>query len=536
MSNETEALALLGDIYKRLRQGEVLTAQQTELLSDRRLTLEQQCSALAGLTLRSPLHDYERACAIALAKRNIDVATLLRAQHLIPDGKFDSSGSSYDPAWANAFASLLDSRPLNRPVLEAIISDIVSNSKAARPAAALLMIICVRGMQEEDVVFLTTEMAHSGSIFDYRLDPTLKGARLVRRYPTGALSEKTALILPALIGCARTRVNVCSPFLVARSLGYTGGTWDKLRAIAGFSFPEAGDETIEALSRCGVAMTVTKDNANPADRFLYQLRSVTGTIESGPLIISSIASKHICFPVHRLLLDVRYGSGAFLSSRPEAENVGDQIERVLCTNDVPTFCAFTDTIQPTGSSVGNALEVAEAIAVMGGPHALAWDSRGIDEQRRIVFDLFAQLMAAEFPEIGVLEWTTFAVKAIQSGDVMKAFASILLTHKVAVDFVQPLFDRPLEVLSVGADPIDVRSIRTGTLKHLDQRKLGEIVNRRLGAGGNLFEGEFDPKPGIMLLRRLGDQVQQGEVLCRIFAHRDIAMSATNAVQGCFTVA
>jgi pyrimidine-nucleoside phosphorylase len=419
--------------------------------------------------------------------------------------------------------------------MKAIISDIVLDGSTSRLAAALLMLICVRGMRNEDVLSLTVAMSQSGETFDYRIDASLKGARLVRRYPTGALSEKTALILPALIVCAKGEVSVCSPFLVARSLGYTGGTWDKLSAIEGFTFPEPGEDTIQTLCRCGVAMTVTKANANPADRILYSLRSSTGTVESGPLIVSSIASKQMCFPVHRLLLDVRYGAGAFLSSISQAKAIGDDIQKVLCAHGVPTLNAFTDTAQPTGSSIGNALEVAEAIAVMNGPNECAWDPRGIEEQRQIVIKFFAQLMAAEFPELGSSEWERYASKQIEHGEALRAFGDILLAHRVQSSFVERLFVRPLEALSVNRTPVDVHSRNTGTLRHLNQRRLGEIVNRQLGAGGNQFEGEFDPKPGVTLVRRLGDEIQQRDILCRIFADRELALSSIDAVRDCFTV-
>lgn len=536
MPTETEPQALLGDIYRCLREGGRLTEHEAALLADGRLTSEQQCSALSALSLRPALDGLDRIAAISLAKKNPDVSILLGAQNLLVDFDFDSSRFSLDPAWARAYAAVLGNLPAGDDVLAAIVSDIVSNCSASRLAAALLMVICVKGLRKDDIVSLTVAMAHSGAIYDYRDDSALRGARLVRRYPTGALSEKTALILPALISCARARVNVCSPFLVARSLGYTGGTWDKLSAIAGFAFPEPGDETISMLSQCGVAMTVTKANANPADRILYQLRSATGTIESGPLMVSSIASKHLCVPVHRLLLDVRYGSGAFLSSTSEASAVGGDIEEVLCANNVPTFCSFTDTLQPTGSSIGNALEVAEAIAVMDKRHASAWDERGIEEQRRIVIDLFGQLMAAEFSAFGVAEWKRFASEQFESGGVIRAFATILRTHNVPSAFVQELLDRPFDALLVNMEPVEVRSLRAGTLNHLDQRKLGEIVNRHLGAGGNQFEGEFDPKPGIVLLHRLGDRLQEHDVLCKIFADRDRAMVSWKAIQECFAVA
>ena len=496
MPDEIQFMVFLDDIFKDLRLGNNLNDEQTKLLSSQSLSPVQQCSALSALTLRTKLSASEIACVTNLAERYPAVTSLLGRSDLLLDSPSYTNNSSESSDWNLAFRAIIQGKAIGKKVISTIVNDIVSNETDQTRTSALLMAICVKGIQPKDTVFLTNAMASSGDTFDYRGHEKLGGARLIRRYPTGALSEKTALILPALIACARNITNVCSPFLVAKSLGYTGGTWDKLSAIQGFRFPLPGEETISALAKCGVAMTVTKGSANPADRILYQLRSVTGTIESIPLIVASIASKHISFPVHHLLMDVRYGTGAFMETREEANLLGNELQKVLSQNNIPTFYELTDTSQPSGSAIGNALEVAEAIAVLSHRNDGIWDRRAIESQRQIVIKFFALLMDNEFPGSGLQSWIDFASEQFSNGKALSSFYGILLAHDVSPNFAKELLDKPMMAIGVDRNPVDILSELTGTLVHIKQRKLGEIINRHLGGGGNIFSGSFDPKSAL----------------------------------------
>jgi thymidine phosphorylase len=438
------------------------------------------------------------------------------------------------PYWSDALRCVQTKTPIGRPTIHKLVADIAANDAFDRAATGLLMTVCINGMLDSDVDSLTEEMALSGEQFDYRKENAFQAARLVRRYPTGALSEKTALILPALIASARDCANVLSPFLVAKSLSYTGGTWDKLSAVPGFSFPLPGEQSIATLKRCGVAMTVTTGNANPADRKLYQLRSATGTVESHPLIISSIASKHLCFPVHRLLMDIRVGEGAFLHSTPEGEEVGERIRGTLESSGISCSYTVTGTLQPTGSAIGNAVEVAEAICVMGGPEA-SWDVRGMLEQRLIVVDFFAKLMGAEFPAMPSSEWARIATAKFESGAVLDHFAKILVGHHVSNEVVQTLIDDPFRALEIDRSPAKVCSQKGGMLKRIDQVRLGELVNRDMGGGGNKFEGTFARQAGVVLKCRIGDIVHQGAELCAVYGGGERSAWLGEEVRNCFNI-
>lgn len=532
MSSCPSITVALSNIQKCLRDGVQLNSEQSQILLREELSPEVQCAALAGLLMRERLSDDEVVSVNALASRHPDIV------NLFPKGWFNKLHTTKDSdspcCWHHAIQALLHNDRLGRECLSEIVRKISLNQDL-RFASAWLMSICMRGLQGSDVSGLTRLMAQSGETFDYRDEKALRGARLVRRYPTGALSEKVALILPALIACARQDVSVCTPFLVARSLGYTGGTWDKLSAVVGFSFPAPGSESIDVLLSCGVAMTVTKGAANPADRILYQLRSLTGTIESIPLIVASIASKQICFPVHKLMIDVRYGNGAFMAELRDAERLGKELQSVLCAHDIPTFFTLTDTEQPTGSAIGNALEVAEAIAVMGGRSSTLWNRTSLGIQRQLAVGFFARLMNSEFPEKSEAEWAAYADNQFTSGAVLKSFEKVLLAHKVPRQEVTDLLNDPIHALGIVKNPVDIVARSTGTLVGIEQRQLGTIVNSNLRAARSNVEGNFDARVGAVITRRLGDQVIEGSVLCRVFAEKEAAELLVEELGDCFIV-
>ena len=398
-------------------------------------------------------------------------------------------------------------------VIQRLIQEFIDGDLEHADMAMWLAMVCRFGLQTEDVQYLTTAMAESGTIHDYRQAPELSGRRLIRRYPTGALSEKSALILPALMTAFHDSHPVASPFMVARSLSFTGGTWDKLLSIPGFQFPHPGQEAINAMASCGCAMVVSKDDSNPADRLMYQLRSATGTVRSIPLAAASIASKQLALPAHRLLLDVRYGNGAFFQE-DEARELAHLIQTLVELAGTQCDLVFTDTPQPGGSAIGNALEVIEAITLMTDSPA-DWNKRSLSHQRNTVLDFFAQLMTAEFPEDSQSTWRQRGEDALADGRVAQAFSRILHAHGVDTTFTDKLLSNPFRICPNWNKRHTITSDRHGTLTAIDQRALGYFVNVELGGGGNAYLGEVDRSTGIRLHKRLGDHIKQDETLMDI---------------------
>jgi thymidine phosphorylase len=517
-----------------LRSGTQLSREDADALTSDTATAEQQCAALAGLALRAELTHSETAARERLSRGHPEVAALFGSIGCsrMPDQA--ETSAAVPGHWQAAADRLFARQAIGDDLWRPIVADVVSNSASDRIAAALLMAICINGLSVSDIRALTSHMVSSGDIFDYRCYEGLRDGRLVRRYPTGAMSEKTALILPALIALARARVNVYSPFLVARSLGHTGGTWDKLNAIPGFRFPDPGEDTARVLRQCGAAMVVTHGAANPADRRLYQLRSVTGTVESIPLIAASIASKQMSFPAHRLLLDVRIGEGAFLRTEDEGTEVAELVRQLVKPGGTECMYTLTGTKQPTGSAIGNALEVAEAIAVMGGPTAM-WDERGLLEQRLLVIDFFAKLMAAEFRDFTVESWARYGSNKFVSGEVLQSFARILAAHSVSSEVVSSLLMDPLSALGLTRSPVILPCPRAGYLRRVDQVALGGAVNFALAAGGNEFGAAFDARTGVVLQFRIGDSVDCGDPLCSLYSTETVAEEIVQAIVGCFEI-
>lgn len=442
----------------------------------------------------------------------------------------------HDPFVTQVFRGDWPSPEARKNDYEIFMARFLSGDISPEIVAAWLGTVVERGLSTEALYDLTYAMRNSGQIYDYRVSPKLRGRKLLRRYPTGGLSEKTALILPSVLVKASEHYPIASNFLVARTLGFTGGTWDKLSAIPTFRFPLPGGESEDVMERCGVAMTITHGDLNPADRKLYQMRSVTGTIESFELIVSSIASKQLAVPAHHLLLDVRYGDGAFLRSRDEARRCANALVDVISEGGTPCSAHLTDTPEPNGSAVGNALEVAEAIAVMGGGAIAQWDARALEEQRELVLLFYGLLMAKAFDSDDVAPWISEARAWFRSGEVLRGFMKLLAAHDVNDTLMDKLVQDPNEVLAIPAVGWPVYAQQSGRLIAIDQRRLGHLVNFGMGAGGNDYQGTLCVKSGIKLGARLGDSIQAGQALCWVFG--DVSGSLNNigaAFEQCFSI-
>lgn len=394
------------------------------------------------------------------------------------------------------------------------ISGIVHETLSTEYIAFVLAKITCLGMHPQDIRRCIRAMVDSGSVYDYRNLSELEFRKIIRRYPTGALSEKGALLLPALVASVATLFPVATSFLVARSLSFTGGTWDKLSSIPGFRFPLPGQESIRAMQECGVAMTVTHHDANPADRILYQLRSQTGTVESAPLIIASIVSKQLTFPVDELLLDVRHGPGAFFPDQPTASRVGQTMAQILREEGVSTSYVLTEASSPTGSAIGNALEVIEALCLLKNQGSGRWHPQGLDTQRTIALHLFSLLMHASFPHLSESYFYNLGEEALSTGRAFNSFLSILTCHGVPPSIIEEVVQDPWKVMIPNLDPVPLYPPRTGTLLSVDQKKLGILVNFSLSSRA---DGSLDRRAGIKLDAMVHETVHREKPFAWVFA-------------------
>lgn len=388
----------------------------------------------------------------------------------------------------------------------------VSSRLAPPQIAYFLMTVYLRGMGRSSVVALSGAMRDTGRIYDYR--DVVRPRRLVRRYPTGALSEKVALILPSLLVAAAEHWPVASNFLVARSLGFTGGTWDKLSSIPGFRFPSPGEETEQLLRDLSVAMCVTNSDAAPCDRIFYQVRSVTATVDSPALITSSIASKQGAYPCDHLLLDVRVGPGAFIKHSAAAEELAEHLKTILGGWGIEMSAVYTAANAPNGTAIGNAAEVAEAIAIITRT-TFGWSDKLLEQQWLLVRDFFVRLMHRQFPEIPSEKFAEFADMARNHGALGRAFRRLLIEHGVAITTVDALLTAPMRFFFKDTTPMVVAANTSGKIVFLDQEKLGLVVNFELGAGGNEYGIKRDPHASIILQCHPGDVVSIWQPLCQV---------------------
>lgn len=519
--------------YEKLRSGGSLSAEECIAIESDKFE-SYQLAALAVRLLEKSILPQEAALLNWIAKQFVPIAVYLsfcyQDHPLFASVGLTASYRTFLQNVDHLYIRLLkntSSRSVDREGIYAVVSRVTSQTIDLNFLAIWLTLICIHGLSDSDTESLTYGLRDSGPVYDYRQD--FQNRCLVRRYPTGGLSEKIALIMPSLIASFAEEYPVASPFLVARSLGFTGGTWDKLSAIPGFIFPHPGEETKSVLEACHVAMTVTNGDANPADRFLYQFRSVTGTIESLPLIVASIASKQMSFPVDHLLLDVRYGTGAFVKTLHGAKSLSDQMIRILETNGISTTSCLTQMEQPDGIAVGNTVEVCEAIAVMATSPSEHWNVQALSEQKQQVVKLFARLMHQAFPDEPEIFWRNEAIKKFQTGTVLKVFGKVLEAHMVGRDLAKELIDTMGASFLPRQIPLQIRSDVNGILVSMDQVKIGHTVNVLMGAGGNHFCGNFDPISGVLLRKRLGDRVLKGDILVEAFIANESHVSGLETI-------
>lgn len=354
--------------------------------------------------------------------------------------------------------------------------------------SALAMAVYFRGMTAAETVALTQAMLHSGESFSWRAGHP----PVVDKHSTGGIGDKTSLVLAPLLACDGLWV----PMISGRGLGITGGTLDKLESIPGFRVGLSKEETQRQVEALGVAMIGQTPEICPADKKLYALRDVTATVPSRPLIVASIMSKKLAEGLDRLSLDVKFGSGAFMQSKAEAEALADALVAVGQGMGVATTARLTPMDEPLGQSVGNALEVQECLDVLrgGGPRDL------ID----LVLDLCAPL--ARSPRGQLATWladgtagrTFEAMVRAQGGD-LEAFAR----------------RAPAPVIREWRAPV------AGTLTALEAGGLGRAAVA-LGAGRQRTEDRVDPRVGFDAIAKTGTRLDRGDVVLRVHAASEAA--------------
>ncbi|OLC81045.1 MAG: thymidine phosphorylase [Acidobacteria bacterium 13_1_40CM_4_65_8] len=383
-----------------------------------------------------------------------------------------------------------DGGPLSREEIRFFVDGVTSGTLPDYQASALLMAILLRGMTAEETAWLTDAMVHSGVRVDLGDIPGVK----VDKHSTGGVGDKTSLILAPLAAACGVPV----PMMSGRGLGHTGGTLDKLEAIPGFRVNLSLEEMKTALARVGCAMIGQTAQIAPADKKLYALRDVTGTVESIPLISASIMSKKIAEGIDALVLDVKTGRGAFMKTEADSRKLAESLVSIGNASGVKTEAVITAMDAPLGNAVGNALEVIECVEVLkgGGPSDLI----------EVSVELTARMLVLGQVARDRVDADRQARLAITSGAGLERFRQIIEMQggdpRIVDDYTR---------LPQAEERHVVVAERAGYVNRVDAELVGR-ASVALGAGRDRVEDPVDPAVGIVVKAKPGDEVRAGDAV------------------------
>lgn len=389
-----------------------------------------------------------------------------------------------------------DGRALSRTEIEAFMGAYVAQEIPDTLTSALLMAIFQRGMEERELVDWTRAMLESGE----RLE--LPGsAPSADKHSTGGVGDKVSIALaPAVAACG-----VAVPMISGRGLGHTAGTLDKLEAIPGLTTELSRARMGSVLEQAGAVIAAQADEIVPADRRLYALRDATGLVESVPLIASSILSKKLAEGLSFLVLDVKFGSGAFLADAERGAHLAGTMLGLARSFDLAAVAYQTSMEQPLGSAVGHALEVREAIACLRGG--------GPEDLRELVVTCGAEMLVGAGAEQERAAARERLEQALDGGDAQDAFARMV----AAQGGDARVLEQP-GLLPIAPGTALWLAPRSGVLDVVDCRRIG-LAAAVLGGVRERPDNALDPAVGLIWLKRIGDQVRAGEAVCELY-HRE----------------
>lgn len=361
--------------------------------------------------------------------------------------------------------------------------------------SALLMAICFQGMTDEETFTLTEAMAKSGD--ELSLDEF--GALSVDKHSTGGVGDKTTLIvapIAASLGCKVAKMS-------GRGLGHTGGTVDKLESFSGYDTALSSGRFFEQVRRCGISVIGQSGDFAPADKKLYALRDVTATVDSVPLIASSIMSKKLAAGSKNIVLDVKYGSGGFMKSANDAELLAEKMVKIGTAHQRNVAALITNMDIPLGEGVGNIIEVKEAIATLRG--------NGPSDLTEICISLAGAIVSLAL-DVSMDEGRKMAKANLENGRALEKFKEWIAAQG---GDVAPI-DKP-ELFKVAKYSREIKAENDGYVKKMNTELCGHVAVL-LGAGRMEKDDEIDHSAGLIIKKKTGDFVKAGEVLATLYAN------------------
>ena len=403
-----------------------------------------------------------------------------------------------------------DKQKLSKEEIEYFVQNYTNGNIPDYQVSALTMAIYLNGMDEEETTNLTLAMAHSGDI----LNLSQLGI-VVDKHSTGGIGDKVTLILAPIIASLDIPVAKMS----GRGLGYTGGTIDKLEAIPGYNTSLTINQFIQNVKEIGIALMGQTLNLAPADKKLYALRDTTSTTESIPLIASSIMSKKIAAGANKIVLDVTCGSGAFMKDLENATKLAETMKKIGELANKETVCVITSMEEPLGKAVGNSLEVIEAIEFLKGNMQ--------PDVEEVILTLGAYMIKLSGKGNDIEENKQKMIEQIQNGKAFEKLEQWIQKQGGDISYLENIekFEKAKFVVPVVTE-------RSGYVEKLDAKEIGK-ASMNLGAGRKKKEDDIDFSVGIVLEKKIGDKVENGDVLAYIHANdenleNEIAKDVLNA--------
>ena len=411
-----------------------------------------------------------------------------------------------------------DGSALSTEEIQAFVDGLTHDGFTEGQVAAFAMAVFFQGMSMDERIALTQAMTRSGDVLDWSSHDF--GKPIVDKHSTGGVGDKVSLMLAPMLAACGTVV----PMISGRGLGHTGGTLDKLEAIEGYVAKPSAEQWGDALRQAGCAIIGQTGDIAPADRRFYSIRDVTATVESIPLITGSILSKKLAAGLERLVIDVKFGSGAFASSYEMAKELARSLVDVATGAGLPTTALLTDMNEVLGRTAGNAIETREAIDYLTGASR---DPR----LHEVTLALCAELLVGAGLHDDDEAARTALQTALDDGSATERFSTMVR----ALGGPSDLVDKADAYLPLPDVTVDVVPEHDGVVERIDVRAVG-IAVVDLGGGRRRAEDDVDPLVGLSDIASLGEAVSKERPICRVHARtRDKAEAAAAQVRSAFTL-
>ena len=407
-----------------------------------------------------------------------------------------------------------EGKKLTEEEISFFVKGIVDGSVPDYQASAFLMAVVFRGMDEEETSYLTKWMMNSGDVLDLSDIPGIK----LDKHSTGGVGDKTSLSLMPLVASFGCKVAKMS----GRGLGHTGGTLDKMESVPGTNVYLSEEAFKKQVRDIGIAIAGQTSEIDPADKKLYALRDVTSTVESIPLIASSIMSKKLASGSDAILLDVKYGKGAFMKDVPSARALATLMIKIGRRLGKDVRAIISGMEEPLGKAVGNALEVKEAIATLRG--------EGPADFVELIENAGAILLNQGQVAKDLEEGKKLIREAIDSGQGLAKLKELFAAEGGDASYI----DHP-EKFPTSAYEFEIRAKEGGFVEEIDSLSIGHAA-MLLGAGRSRAEDHIDFAAGIYLEKKVGDEVAPGEVLARAYSNKGAVKEALAEIEGAYVIA